>query len=124
MPDFAKAVGIARQYVTNTQLNNSPQDEAPFVNEFNCPDKGDHPTIVCKEKVVEIESLVTPSTEVSNDDYIISLRSEPVRELLLIPRPNDDEQVNYRHFTNETLVQQEAFWKHLLYQRQCIDFYN
>jgi hypothetical protein len=31
MPDFDEAVKIARQYVTATRLNISPEDEAPFI---------------------------------------------------------------------------------------------
>ncbi|KAF0375121.1 parep15, putative coiled-coil protein: PROVISIONAL [Gigaspora margarita] len=72
--DFTKAVNVARQYITTTRLNISPEDEAPFIIDYKetekdkavslCPyfpinkfshqfnldfvDQGDHPEIICK----------------------------------------------------------------------------
>src|SRR5436190_1305950 len=60
--------------------------------------------------------------KLSDDKYVVLLRREPFRELLLIPRPNDDESVNYRHYNNEALVQEEGFWKDLLSKRESLKF--
>ncbi|PKY48532.1 hypothetical protein RhiirA4_464162 [Rhizophagus irregularis] len=157
MPDFAMAVNIARQYVTKTRLNISPQEDAPFVIDYKetekdkafiiCPifrdygtckytkncGRGDHPEIYCKGAVVTkdgrkstcnfyfITKLVV--NDLSNDKYVVMLRREPFRELLLIPRPNNESN-NCGHYTNETLVRQETFWKDLLSRRQSLNFHS
>ncbi|GES86552.1 hypothetical protein GLOIN_2v1782606 [Rhizophagus clarus] len=60
--------------------------------------------------------------ELSDDEYVVLLRRESFQELLLIPRPNDDESVNYRHYNNEALIQEERFWKDLLSKQESLNF--
>ncbi|CAG8598457.1 14056_t:CDS:2 [Funneliformis caledonium] len=142
MPDFAEAVRIAREYVTTTRLNVSSKDEAPFIIDYKGTEKGkafdlypyfpnckftkeecsrrDHPNIVCKADMVirngrKVKCNFYFATKLvvnklSDDEYVVLL----FRELLLIPRPNDDKSVNYRHYNTEALVQEEGFWKDLL----------
>ncbi|CAG8728915.1 25130_t:CDS:2, partial [Dentiscutata erythropus] len=71
--DFTEVVNVARQYITNTRLKVSPEDEAPFIVDHKetekdkafvlCPyfpsrknpketcHSGDHPEIICKANV-------------------------------------------------------------------------
>ncbi|RGB27186.1 hypothetical protein C1646_819912 [Rhizophagus diaphanus] len=74
----------------------------------------DHPDIVCKADVVTRDGRKVKCNfyfatklvvnELSDDEYVVLLRRELFRELLLIPRPNDDKSVNYRHYNNKTLA--------------------
>jgi hypothetical protein len=99
-------------------------------------DRGDHPKIYCKGDVVTRDgrkstcdfNFVTKLVvdKLSNEKYVVMLRSEPFRELLLIPRPDNktNNSNNYGHYTNETLVQQETFWEDLLSKRQSLNFHS
>ncbi|CAI2180963.1 2622_t:CDS:2 [Funneliformis geosporum] len=151
--DFAEAVNIARQYVTTTRLNISPEEEAPFIIDYKetvkdkafiiCPYAStcrngsncekDHPKIYCDGKVITRDGRTSKCNfyfttklvidELSNDKYVVMLRREPFRELLLIPHPNFQAK-NCGHYNNETLVQQETFWKELLNKQQTLNFHS
>nr|CAG8684081.1 12874_t:CDS:2 [Entrophospora candida] len=132
MPDFDKAI-TKRQRKKKHLL---------FVRTFLTVDfprkiaatRGDHPDIICKGKVVTRYGRKTTCNyyfttklvvnELSNEEYIVLLRREPIRELLLVPCPNDNEKENYKHFTNEKLVEQESFWKYLLSKQRDLGFHS
>src|SRR5690242_9723255 len=58
--------------------------------------------------------------ELSTENYVILLRRGPIRELLMLPRPNKEKE-NYNHFDNETLVKNRDFWADLLEQRRRLN---
>ncbi|CAI2190414.1 3639_t:CDS:2 [Funneliformis geosporum] len=90
LPDFAEAVNIARQYVTTTRLNISPEEEAPFIIDYNETEK-DKAFIIC------------PYDFTCSNGRIVKDH----------PKIYCDAK-NCEHYNNETLVQQETFWKELL----------
>jgi hypothetical protein len=61
--------------------------------------------------------------ELSDSNYLILLRRESIRELLLVPRP-DKNKDNYNHYSNEMLIVQEDFWTVLLQKRELLKFHS
>ncbi|CAG8790593.1 10638_t:CDS:2, partial [Dentiscutata erythropus] len=134
MYDFTKAINVARQYITNTRLKVSPEDEAPFIVDYKETEKDkafvlcpyfptgkcknskemcyldDHPDIICKVDVVTRDGRQTKC----NFYFAIKLI---VNEL-----SNGDRK--HKHYTNKTLVQHKPFWDDLLSKRQKLDFYS
>ncbi|RIA96145.1 hypothetical protein C1645_815844 [Glomus cerebriforme] len=49
-------------------------------------------------------------------------RREPIRGLLFVPRPDDDEKNNFNHFDNTTLIKNQLFWQDLLKEREHLGF--
>ncbi|CAG8620077.1 16164_t:CDS:2 [Funneliformis mosseae] len=117
IPDFAEAVKIAREYVTTTCLNVSPENKASFIIDYKGTEKGkafnlclyfsnykftkeecsqgDHPDIVCKADVV-----TRNGRKVKCNFYFATK---------LVVNELSDDDVNYRHYNNEALVQKEEF---------------
>jgi len=93
----------------------------------------DHPTLICKGNVITRDGRETtcdyyfPSKltvqELSTEEYVMLLRREPIRELLMLPRPIREKD-NFNHFDNEMLVKNSNFWSDLLKQQQCLTFYS
>jgi len=70
-----------------------------------------------------VDKLIVDIKNVNSDNYVVLLRREPIRELLLLPCPKGDK-MDRNHFDNETLVQQSEFWKDLLKQKQHLKFHT
>ena len=89
--------------------------------------------LVCKGNVTTRDGRITtcnyyfPSKlivqELSTKEYVMLLRREPIRELLMLPRPIE-ERDNFNHFDNEMLVKHSDFWSNLLKQRQTLSFHS
>ncbi|CAB5185070.1 unnamed protein product [Rhizophagus irregularis] len=54
--------------------------------------------------------------------YYILFRREPIRGLLMIPRPNDDTKNNFNHFDNTSIIKNKQFWQDLLEERGRLGF--
>ncbi|CAI2168436.1 3128_t:CDS:2 [Funneliformis geosporum] len=95
--------------------------------------KYDHPTLICNGNVITRDGRETtcnyyfPSKltvqELSTKEFVILLRREPIRELLMLPLPIKNKD-NFNHFDNETLVKNSDFWSDLLKQQQSLTFYS
>ncbi|RIA86389.1 hypothetical protein C1645_829353, partial [Glomus cerebriforme] len=55
-------------------------------------------------------------------NYCIMYRREPIRGLLFVPCPDDDEKNNFNHFDNTTLIKNQLFWQDLLEEREDLGF--
>ncbi|GBC03486.1 hypothetical protein RclHR1_05140020 [Rhizophagus clarus] len=157
-PSLTEVVKIARDYVTTTRMSIPPEEDGPFVVDYEETEKDkayipcsisrephklkkpkdkeceyDHPEFICEGSVITRDGRDTTCNyyfptklivqELNVDNYIVLLRREPIRELLLLPRPNKDK-ANYNHFDNEMLLQRSEFWKDLLEQQQRLNFHT
>ncbi|CAG8595032.1 1267_t:CDS:2, partial [Ambispora leptoticha] len=48
------------------------------------------------------------------EKYYIMYRREPIRGLLFVPRPSNDEKNNFNHFDNTSLIKNQLFWQDLI----------
>ncbi|RGB31041.1 hypothetical protein C1646_671218 [Rhizophagus diaphanus] len=91
----------------------------------------DHFNVTCKGKVLTrdgresvcsyyfIGSLIVWT----RDKHFILLRREPIRGLLMIPRPSADASKNFNHFDNEKWILEPTFWEQLLAEKQQLGFH-
>ncbi|PKC57058.1 hypothetical protein RhiirA1_541800 [Rhizophagus irregularis] len=134
-----EATKIARTFVTNTRLAVPVEKIAPFevehnktVNDLaftqckfgrNCRDRKqgncsrDHLDAMCKgtTKTRDGRDTVCSYYVIGNlivwerTKYYILFRREPIRGLLMIPRPNDDTKNNFNHFDNTSIIKNKQF---------------
>ncbi|GBC36605.2 paREP15 coiled-coil protein [Rhizophagus irregularis DAOM 181602=DAOM 197198] len=147
-----EATKIARTFVTNTRLAVPVEKIAPFevehnktVNDLaftqckfgrNCRDRKqgncsrDHLDAMCKgtTKTRDGRDTVCSYYVIGNlivwerTKYYILFRREPIRGLLMIPRPNDDTKNNFNHFDNTSIIKNKQFWQDLLEERGRLGF--
>lgn len=92
----------------------------------------DHPTLTCTGNVMtrdgrkQLDYYFATKLiirDLSTENYIVLLRRESIRELLMLPYSNKGKE-NCNHFDNETLVKNNNFWTDLLEQRQRLSFHS
>ncbi|RHZ78196.1 hypothetical protein Glove_166g169 [Diversispora epigaea] len=149
--DLETSARIARTYVTNIRLTVSYENNkiAPFEVEYSetvknsaftlCKYKKDYSDRRCDCDYSNVICKGTSKTQnehntVCNfyilDDFVIwerekyyiMYRREPIRGLLFVSRPDDNEKNNFNYFDNTTLIKNQLFWQDLLKEREHLKF--